>query len=171
MGQIIIINGPPGVGKTTVSRCLSALRAGTACIEGDRLRAFAPDNPRQYLGGGSTYRAGSALSRAYLQMGATRVLFDYIFLRPSQVHHFREPLGEVKVFLFTLWADLGLILDRAAGRVGREPLGSAISECYAEIEENRGHLGRFLSVAQRTPNAVADEMNRLTLGGSGALPT
>ena len=41
MPEVVIVNGPPGVGKTTVSRILADIVPGTVCIHGDDLRAFA----------------------------------------------------------------------------------------------------------------------------------
>src|SRR5437773_2231819 len=90
MGEIVVLNGPPGVGKTTVAACLRGLLPGTVVIEGDALRAFTPQNAREYLGGGSTYRAAAVLAEAYLAMGAARVVFDYVFLNPRHVAYFTQ---------------------------------------------------------------------------------
>src|SRR5690348_15023803 len=77
--SIVVLNGPAGVGKTTVSRHLMALIPGTVLIPGDVLREFAPVDARDVLGPGSTYRAAAALIDAYLQMGAPQVVFEYVF--------------------------------------------------------------------------------------------
>jgi hypothetical protein len=52
-----------------------------------------------------TYRAAAALSAAYLAMGAPRVVFDYVFSRPSHLRHFLDALdvsAKTPVLMFTL---------------------------------------------------------------------
>jgi hypothetical protein len=104
--MIIVINGPPGVGKTTVSKALAKLVSGTVCIHGDHLRAFAPEDAQTHLGGGSTYRAAATLACAYLGMGASRVIFDYCFLRPRQLRARRASVpglaSQISSPLFTM---------------------------------------------------------------------
>jgi predicted kinase len=146
--MIVILNGPPGVGKTTVAKMLKQRLLGTVCIHGDELRAFAPEVPRKHLGGGSTYRAAAVLACSYLQMGAPRVLFDYCFLRPSHLHHFTQAMpDEASLHLFTLWAPLKLVQHRERTRDGRQPLGDAVEECYQEMQ---GHLPRLGTVVDAT---------------------
>ena len=107
MGEVIVVNGPPGVGKSTVTACLRRLVPSTVAISGDELRAFAPEDARAHLGGGATYRAAGALIACYLSLGAERVIFDYVFLRRSHFAYFREalPVG-AEPRVFTLWAPL-----------------------------------------------------------------
>jgi len=38
--RVVILNGPPGVGKTTIGRLLAARAANGACIGGDALAGF-----------------------------------------------------------------------------------------------------------------------------------
>jgi hypothetical protein len=153
---IIVINGPPGVGKTTVSKALSKLRAGTVCIHGDHLRAFAPEAARTHLGGGSTYRAAGALVSAYFAMGAPRVIFDYCFLRPRHLQYFTNSLPtDVPLHVFTLWASLPRVQSRERGRQGRTPLGEAVGECHREIEEYLGELGTTVDAEDRDAATIA----------------
>jgi len=157
MAEVLIISGPPGVGKTTVSRILAELLPGTVCIRGDDLRAFAPKNAREHLGGGSTFRAAAVLAKAYLAMGAARIVVDYVFLRRSHVAYFREGLGspEPPIHMFTLWAPLDVVQSREQERVARSPLGPAVEECWNEIERNKAILGEFIDNAAVEPDEVA----------------
>jgi predicted kinase len=145
------------VGKTSVCRVLADSMPGTVTIRGDDLRAFAPDDARAHLGGGSTYRAGGPLAMAYLRMGATRVVFDYVFLRRSHVQHFRRSVDDpdTAISMFTLWAPLDVIQRRELGRPDRRPLGVAVRECWEEMDENRVHLGEFIDTSARDATAVA----------------
>jgi len=157
--MLVIINGPPGVGKTTVSKALARLRAGTVCVHGDDLRAFAPDDARVHLGGGSTYRAGAALACTYLGMGASWVIFDYCFLRPSHVEYFVGALPpDVATTMFTLWAPLATVKARERGRSGRTPLGLAVDECYREIANNLDSLGTLVDADLMTPADLARDL-------------
>lgn len=160
--MIVIINGPPGVGKTTASRALADLQPGTVCIHGDDLRAFAPEDARAHLGGGSTYRAGATLACKYLQMGAPRVLFDYCFLRPGHLRYFAEelPLG-VPMRVFTLWAPLATVQTRERSRAGRSPLGAAVQECHAEMERHLGDLGTTVDTARVDPSELVRTLAEL----------
>lgn len=153
MGEVVLVNGPSGVGKTTVAGFLAELQPGTVWIRGDHVRGFAPHpNARRYLGRGSTYRATAALAKAYLGMGAARVVIDYVFLARENVAWFRDALDapEVPVYLFTLWAPLDIVQARERGRVGRSPLGDAVEECWREIAGARNELGEIVD------NTVAD---------------
>jgi predicted kinase len=158
VAEVVLVNGPSGVGKTTVAGFLADLQRGTVWIRGDDVRGFAPHpNARAYLGRGSTYRAIAALTKAYLGMGAARVVVDYVFLGRSSVACFRDALAEpeVAVYLFTLWAPLEVVQARERGRVGRSPLGAAVEECWHEIASARAILGELVDNTDADPAQLA----------------
>lgn len=163
--HVIMLNGPAGVGKTTVAAHLARLVPGSVCIRGDDLRAFAPADARVHLGPGSTYRAGAALAAAYLRMGAPRVVFEYVFERAAHVDYFRDatPVG-VPVHLITLWAPLEVIQAREAKRRDRRRLGLRVEECYRALEANLNQLGRLVPTAGLSADEVAECVHALLIG-------
>ncbi len=156
MAELIILNGPPGVGKTAVAATLRSLVPGTVSISGDELRAFAPPDARAHLGGGATYRAGGVLSAAFLEMGAARVLFDYVFLRSAHFRYFREALSVApSVHVFTLWAPLEIITERDAARSVRPRLGLKLCDTYSEIAQNLAEMGQVIDATSADPEQLA----------------
>jgi chloramphenicol 3-O-phosphotransferase len=159
--RLLVLNGPPGVGKTSVARVLHGRVDGVVCVHGDDLRAFAPDDAAAHLGPGSTYRAAAVLVREYVAMGARAVVFDYCFLHARHLSHFTDALGEgIEVHVVTLWAPLEIARDRDARRAAapgsaREALEEKVDECRRSMEANRAHLGEFHDVRAHSPESLA----------------
>lgn len=166
--ELVLLNGPAGVGKTTVSRSLAAKLDGTVCISGDDLRAFAPSDARSIFGPGSTYRVGAALAEAYFGMGARRVIFEYVFESARQVEYFRNGVPtERQLHLVTLWAPWDLLIVRAAtGRERHNLAEDQIRKCHAAITANRSQLGWILDTTSTSADNAARAIHeRLLTGG------
>lgn len=156
--HVIIVNGPPAAGKSSVTAELRLLLPSTVAISGDALRGFAPEDARSQLGGGATHRVAGALARAYLELGATRVIFDYWFLRPAHFRYFAEalPIG-TEPRVFTLLPPVQALLDReqpeVATRVTRERPTAA--DCHREMARNLSVMGEILDSAALRPAELA----------------
>jgi len=163
--HILLLNGPAGVGKTSVSEELVSLSPASVCIHGDTLRSFTTCDAREFLGGGSTYRAAAALSTAYLDMGARRVIFEYIFENPAHVETFKRAakLG-VPIHLVTLWAPFSVVQARESHRRDREHLGPRVEACYRTMEMHLDQLGIIVRTANLSPLQVAASIHALKIG-------
>lgn len=176
MPTIIVINGPAGVGKSTISAQLVGALPNTISISGDCLRSFAPAHARALLGAGSTYRAAAALINSYLKMGAEIVLFDYIFTTYAQLQDFRHllpPDERCKFHIFTLWAPLATVEQREATRQNRERLGPQVQTTYEAIRKAlpafSDSLGHIVSNTTTPEDATKQILSTIKLSGTSKI--
>lgn len=156
--RVIVINGPTGVGKTTVMSQLASRVPGSVSITGDALRRFAPSDPavtRAMLGEGSTYRIGGQLAALYLRAGAATVFFDYVFDTPVHVEWFKTHLPpEASCHLITLWASEATTARRRERRARAGPLAHLAHDQYRSMEANLPALGHVLQTDELAPDEV-----------------
>ena len=162
MSEVIVLNGPPGVGKARVAAALRASRPGSVAISGAALRAFAPLDVRAHLGGGATYRVAGALVKAYLELGAACVIFDYVFSRPAHFRYFSEALpASAKPEVFTLWACLETVVARNVGRPEQPHGGPDVADIYREMQLNQSLMGRIVWHESGDPELAAAQIREL----------
>jgi predicted kinase len=143
--QLVVLNGPPGVGKTTVGRQLAATARNGVCIHGDDIKHFVVSREPGTVPSGMTYVGGAAVADTFLDAGYDLVVFEFIFSDASQVARFSSALrARVQIKLFTLWASLSAVEARELARVGRRPLGPRVAQCWHELHANLDQLGTLI---------------------------
>ncbi len=142
--RVVILNGPAGVGKTTVGHLLAERVANGVCIEGDALAAFVVTRAPGAVHAGLCFQ-----ERRHVQ----RFLDAYTAPAP--------------VFLFTLWAPLAVVAEREAARNGRSPLGERVAACHRAMEAGLGELGDVIE-ALAAPAEIAELLDRHSLARAAA---
>ncbi len=79
MSRVVILNGPAGVGKTTVGRLLAGRVTNGVCIEGDALASFIVTRVPGAVRAGLGYENGATIAANYLRGGYELVVFEYCF--------------------------------------------------------------------------------------------
>ncbi len=144
--KVIIINGPAGVGKTTISKALAANYQNSACIEGDQLKYFIVNRDVNVVAGRLSYKNGATLINNFILAKYEYVIFEYVFENIDAIDYFLSFVKqEIPIFWFTLYASLQTIKDRELLRANRERLEGRIDECYKGIMES-GVLKYGLSI-------------------------
>lgn len=178
--HVIILNGPAGVGKSTVGRALAALAPNGVCIHGDDLRAFIVTRQPGATASGTTYTIGAAVAAGFLAAGFQRVVFEFVFEQPTYVTRFRDAYAATgaaaPVSLFTLWASLAVTTEREATRTYRDRIGGNLGERVAACHRTMAaHLDQFdqLGIIVENVSQTADETARriheLHAAGEGTL--
>lgn len=155
--RVIVLNGPPGVGKTTVGNALASLVNNGACIHGDDLKSFIISRIEGKVEGGLGYKNGAAVATNFIAAGYELVVFEYVFEKPTHVARFLEFFQpKVPVHLFTLWAPLKVIIEREQARQNRSLLNNRVVECYQAIERNLDQLGHCIDNIGVQPIDIAE---------------
>jgi hypothetical protein len=166
--RVVVLNGPAGVGKTTVGRLLAGRAANGVCIHGDSLADFIVGRRDGDVRLGLGYEGGGLLASNYLDAGYELVVFEYCFERPEYIERFLAAYtGSAPVSVVTLWVPLDVVSLLEENRGGRRRLGTRVRECYETMRANLADLGVVVE-ADGDPADVAATVDRLVsapLGG------
>jgi predicted kinase len=158
--RVVLLNGPAGVGKTTIGRRLAATARNGVCIHGDELKRFVVAREPGAVEQGLSYVGAAALADVNLAAGYELVVFEYVFERRAHAKRFLRALrSDVPVALLTLWAPLEVVAAREAARPGRDRLGERVAACWHALAANRHELGVVVD-ARGSVDEVLEKLSR-----------
>ena len=133
MPTLLHLNGPSGVGKSTLARAHAATRPGTLVCDIDDLRSWVSGWDEDFIGTGEAVRSSAlALITAYLRSGRDVVL-PQLIVTPAQVDRFEAAAAEAGASYVGVVLSLApdKLLDRLHARE-ETPVTAVISRIIAE---------------------------------------
>ncbi len=164
MPTLLHLNGPSGVGKSTLARAHAAHHPGTLLCDIDELRSWVSGWEDDFVGTGEAVRATAlALMTAYLRTGRDVVL-PQLIVTPAQVERFEAAAAEAGATYagVVLDAPPDIVLHRLHHRA-ESPVTAVISRIIEErggdelVLEGRRQL---LDLASETGCTVVDTTDR-----------
>lgn len=148
---VILLNGPVGVGKTTVGRLLAARARNGACVRGDELRDFVvtrvEDEAQVALG----YVNAAGVAANFVRAGYERVVVDLVFEGPRHVARFVDNFEvDADLHVVTLWASRDALVERGGSAASWDAMGASLPE-----------LGEVVDTSSLAPEQVADAVEAL----------
>jgi chloramphenicol 3-O-phosphotransferase len=165
MGEVVVLNGPAGVGKTTIGRRVAGTARNGACVHGDDLKHFVVASEPGTVDQGLSYVGGAAVTEVFLGAGYDLVVFDFVFERRIDVDRLLGRLrADVDVHLLTLWAPLETVAVRERGRVDRARLGERVAACWHAMAGNLAELGAVVDARGAVDEIVTDVRRQIAAG-------
>jgi hypothetical protein len=167
--QVVLLNGPAGVGKTTAGRCLAAAARNGICVHGDDLKHFVVSRDPDTVQGGLSYVGGAVLADVFLNAGYDLVIFEFIFTQRRHVSGSCAPCGRMSRCICSRsgrhWTPSP---HGEAVRPNRQRLGARVAECWRELAAQLDELGVLID-ARRPVNEVVQAAHEAVRDGRALL--
>jgi len=168
--KVIIINGPSGVGKSTVSHIFSReIRRGVH-IDVDILRHLVANHRLTHEQVHLAYRNAAALANNFLAEGYT-VIVDGVFPKGGDLAAFRRALDNPRagVYVYTLSGKLPVIQLREAMKMGSDSYRKRVSKLHRTMEAERRRLGVTIDTTDLSIMETVAKIKDLLARGIGRL--
>lgn len=168
----LLITGPVGVGKTTVSgeisEMLDAANVPHAFVDLDGLGWCFPRQPEDPYRSTITFRNLAAVWATYRAAGAQRLVLAGVLEDRSELERYREAVPGAEIAVVRLRAKRGTLLSRLGGR----ELGSALGRQQARAAELAAQMdaGSVEDLLVETDGRSVSDVAREILSGTAWLP-
>lgn len=167
--MIVVLNGPLGIGKSTLAEALTESIDYCVMLDGDRLVAANPPPPdeRDYL-----HSTIALLVEHHRRFGYRHFVIDYVWYSPAELSDLRrrltaiDPDADMRCFLLTLPADENLrrIEQRRRARaIDERELELRTCEQEREALAKTSEVGEPFDVSAPPNDLVAVMLRRLGL--------
>ena len=174
VGELIVITGPPGAGKSTVSALLVAGFEPSALVAGDAFFGFlaggavAPWLPAA-AAQNHTVTEAAAMAAGRLVRGGLTVVYDGV-VGPWLLPDFAAATGLARLHYVVLLPSEQACLDRVAARVGHGFTDlAATRHMYADFARAPLEARHRIALAAG-PEAIAEEIRQRLAAGSLSHP-
>lgn len=162
---VLVISGPVGVGKTTVSDAISEILSSKliyhAVIDLDNLRYAFPRPSNDYFHSALGYKNLAAVWKNYKEVGATCVIIPNVMEERSEVEHIKKAIPGAHVIVVRLQVSLDIIHNRLRDREKSE---KSLNWHLNRATQLHNQLAQakiedfIVDIDDKTPIAIAEEI-------------